>query len=216
MSNEILVDRLELLAFYDDPHDAERGVHATAINAVAGEELGLALVIHYFRSLGIDASIIPGPCTTGGRQGYRLDGWIRTSETVYQVEVKNWSSHSIGGKKLPVDAGSEESSRHRIKVWNEYWSGDSFREESAAKVLEPMLPPFACERIAALIAFWDPMHPEGLSEPLFQVPLAGCAFTDVTVFSMSSYLRGLQCTSLALPLPKTIARLDILARIFET
>ena len=35
------IDRRALLAFYDDPEPAEKGVTATAVNAVAGEELGL-------------------------------------------------------------------------------------------------------------------------------------------------------------------------------
>jgi len=216
MPDLISVNRLELLTFYDDPHDVERGVHATAVNAVAGEEFGLALLIHYFRSLGIDARIIPGLCTTGGRKGHRLDGWLRTPETVFQVEVKNWSAHSLGGRNLPIDAGPEAASQHRITVWNEYWTGKTFSDAAAAKVLEPMRPPFVCEHVEPLIAFWAPMHPDGLPAPLFRIPLVGCAFQQVTVFSMSSYLRGLQCERLELPLPKTRARLDILARIYES
>lgn len=215
MTSSLLINRLELLQFYDDPTDVEQGMNAAAVNAVAGEELGLALLIDYFRSVGVDASIKPGPCSSGKRSGYRLDGWISTPETVFQVEVKNWSAHSLGGRRLPVGAGPEESSHHRITVWNDYWTGKTFREESAAKVLVPMLAPQGDKRIAPLIAFWDPMHPQGLPEPLFHVPLVDSAFPEVTVFSMSTYLRGLGCANLQLSLPKTLARLKILNRIFS-
>jgi hypothetical protein len=214
MTSTLWINTLELLQFYDDPNDAEQGMNAAAVNAVAGEELGLALLIDYLRSVEVDASIMPGPCSTGKRSGYRLDGWISTPETIFQVEVKNWSAHSLGGRRLPVDAGPEQSSRHRITVWQDYWTGKTFRDESAAKVLEPMLAPQGDKRIAPLIVFWDPMHPRGLPEPLFHVPLVDAAFPEVTVFSMSTYLRSLKCANLQLPLPKTLARLKILNRIF--
>ena len=43
------IDRTELLAFYDDPVPREQGMHATAVNAVADEELGLADWFDYAR-----------------------------------------------------------------------------------------------------------------------------------------------------------------------
>jgi len=39
-SGLVSVDRVELLRFFDDPRSDEQGMHATAVNAVAGEELG--------------------------------------------------------------------------------------------------------------------------------------------------------------------------------
>lgn len=205
----------ELLGFYDDPLDSERGIHATAINAVAGEEFGLALLLHYLVSVGIRASRVPGPCTTGSRKGHRLDGWVRTPQVLYQVEVKNWSSHSFGGTKLALDPKPDEESAHRIRVWNEYWTGTAFADAAAAKVLEPMRSPLLGMKVEPLIAFWVAMHPQGLADPMFRVPLIGEDFDQVTVFSMSSCLRSLDCEVLELSLPKTLARLNILDRLFS-
>jgi len=211
----VSVNRLELIGFYDNPVAVERGVHATAINAIAGEELGLTLLLDCLTSSGVDASIIPGPCTTGRRSGHRLDGWVRTPQVAYQVEVKNWSSHSFGGTKLPVEASQAELEAHRVRVWNEYWTGTTFADAGAAKVLERMRAPLGCAHVEPLIVFWPSMHPNGLPEPLFRIPLQGHGFEQVTVFSMSSYLRGMDCGFLYLPLPKTVARLAILDRIFD-
>jgi hypothetical protein len=211
----ISLNRLELLRFYDNPSASERGIHAAAVNAVAGEEFGLALVLDFLNASGVDASIIPGPCTTGSRKGHRLDGWVRTPDVLYQVEIKNWSAHSFGGTNLAINADPEELARYRTKLWGEYWSGSTFTDTAAQKVLEPMRPPASRPQVEPLIAFWPSMHPEGLATPLFQVPLIGGHFNRVSVFSMSSYLRGMDREHLELPLPKTMARLAILARMFE-
>jgi hypothetical protein len=101
-------DRLRLdvravLQFFDEAPNESLG-HATAIVAVAGEELGLALLVHYLRSIGRPTALVSDKCTPGTRSGSRLDGWVRAGDTLYQVEVKNWSAHAIGGRRLPIDA----------------------------------------------------------------------------------------------------------------
>lgn len=208
------VDRKALLGFYDAPAPDERGIHAAAINAVAGEEFGLALLVRFLRSNQVDAVALEVPCTTGGRRGHRLDGWVRTPDVLYQVEVKNWSSNSLGGTRFPLDASQEESRVHRIKVWGEYWDGSTFVDPPAAKVLEPMRPPTNDLPVEPLIAFWVSLHPAGDAQPLFRVPLSNMAFEHVNVFSMSTYLRGLAEDRIDLALPKTTARLAILDRVF--
>jgi len=212
----VSVNRTELLAFYDDPLPDEQGMNATAVNAVAGEEFGLVLLLRYFADSGIDATRLDGPCTTGRMRGHRLDAWVRTPEILYQVEVKNWSAHSFGGTHFPLDATETAGREHRKAIWNEYWDRDrsTFVDKPAAKVLTRMKPPCRDDRIEPLIAFWVSLHPEGDAEPFFSFPLRNGSFDHVNVFSMSTYLRSLTLDELELPLPKTHARLTVLDRIF--
>ncbi|MBX7235005.1 MAG: hypothetical protein K1X65_11505 [Caldilineales bacterium] len=208
------IDRVAVLSFYDDPGPDENGTHATAINAVVGEEMGLALLIHCLHRRGVEAQILNAPCTTGQRRGHRLDGWVITPGVLYQVEVKNWSAHSLGGRRFPIGASETDSRRHRRMVWSEYWNGSTFTDSPAAKVIEPMRSPLKGIPVEPLIVFWVSLHPEGKPEPLFQVPLLDKAFDRVHIFSMSSYLRSLDDDTVDLPLPKATARLAILRRLF--
>lgn len=82
-SGLVSVDRVELLRFFDDPRSDEQGMHATAVNAVAGEELGLALLMQYFADSGIKATVLDGPCSTGKMRGHRLDAWVHTPDVLY-------------------------------------------------------------------------------------------------------------------------------------
>jgi len=210
----VRVDCRELLRFYDDPQPGERGMTATAVNAVAGEELGLALLLHYFANSGVAAVHLAGPCTTGKVRGPRLDAWVQTPEVLYQVEVKNWSSHSFAGTRFPLAASEDIACAHRKAIWAEYWNGSTFVDAPAAKVLVPMKPPVENARVEPLIAFWVALHPKGSASPFFSIPLEGKSFDRVSVFSMSTYLRSLDSGSLDLELPQTHMRLDVLGRIF--
>jgi hypothetical protein len=70
------VDRKALLTFYDNPLPEQQGIHAAGVNAMAGEELGFALLIRYLRdNVSPESLKLHGPCTTGQRRGHRLDGW---------------------------------------------------------------------------------------------------------------------------------------------
>ena len=129
-----MVNRLELLRFYDDPIPAEKGMDATAVNAVAGEELGLALLMHYFTESGTEVSRLPGTCSTGKSHGHRLDAWVQTPDVLYQVEIKNWSAHSLGGRHLAADADDSTSRTFRAKMWQSYWDAhnSTFFDAAAA------------------------------------------------------------------------------------
>jgi hypothetical protein len=211
-----MVNRLELLRFYDDPIPAEKGMDATAVNAVAGEELGLALLMHYFTESGTEVSRLPGTCSTGKSHGHRLDAWVQTPDVLYQVEVKNWSAHSLGGRHLAADADDSTSRTFRAKMWQSYWDAhnSTFFDAAAAKVLEPMAPPHHRSPVEPLVAFWVAIHPLGEGDPFFSYPLVGKLFEHVHVFSMSNYLRGLTDEFIRLPLPKTRRRIEIMRRLF--
>jgi hypothetical protein len=94
----IRVNLRELINFYDS--DAAMAKHANAIKIVAGEELNLAVLTHYFTSRGATANLLDAKCNTGPLKGSRLDAWLRVATdtvTFYQVEVKAWSFHGYGG-----------------------------------------------------------------------------------------------------------------------
>lgn len=212
------VDVRELLAFFDEEPKESAG-HASAIVSVAGEDLGAALLTDYFRSQGIVAEILRDRCTQGTRKGCRLDRWILAhapaGKTLYQVEIKNWSAHAIGGRKLALSASPSELREYKIERWSREWTGTTFPKDSVRKVLTPMRSPRPSLPVEPLVCFWTALHPEGAESPFFSVPLTGHAhFNRVSIFSMSSYLRSLQTVSITLPMPELASRRDWLARLF--
>ena len=101
----MLVDVEAVLRFFDERPLGSPG-HATAIVAVAGEDLGVGLLCHYLNARQLRAEALQGPCTTGKKVGSRLDRWLWVSgpgsKTLCQVEVKNWSAHAIGIPPHPL------------------------------------------------------------------------------------------------------------------
>ena len=85
---------------------------------------------------------------------------------LYQVEVKNWSAHAIGGKRLSRDASPDQLAAHANHDWPNLWNGQGFTSPSMQKVLTPMKPPRPGCRVEPLIAFWGVVHP---TEPFFLV-----------------------------------------------
>lgn len=117
--NVIAVDRQGLLKFFDEVPTASQK-HATSIVSVAGEELGLALLVHYLATQGTQARVIGDRCTQGTKSGARLDAWVEAGSVLYQVEVKNWSAHAIGGRVLQIDASPGEAARYRVEMWRNH------------------------------------------------------------------------------------------------
>lgn len=110
----------ELLNFYDHRVPSSNH-HASAINAVLGEDLAVALLVHYLKGLGLGVIVLGEVCTQGTRRGYRLDKWIAfesaSESAIYQVEIKNWSAHSIGGKSVKPDADEDFMREFRLSRW---------------------------------------------------------------------------------------------------
>lgn len=209
-----------LLQFFDEvPIGSQR--HATAVTAVAGEELGIGLLLDYFRGCGFSADGLNMICTPGTRSGKRLDKWVKVGRgqrtTYYQVEVKNWSAHAIGGRRLLIDVSDTELKAHKIERWSREWGQEGFLKDAVRKVLEPMRPPVEKAQIEPLVCFWDAMHPTGAVEALFRVRAPLGKFPYVSIFSMSSYLRELYKGGRArirIEAPETIARLNWLVKLF--
>jgi hypothetical protein len=215
------VDIAATLHFFDETPRESMG-HATAIVAVAGEDLGVGLLAHYLKQQGASVEILSGPCSQGTKKGKRLDRWVRVDQnsttTYYQVEIKNWSAHAIGGRVLKIDASIEEVAEHKKERWSKEWDGTRFRKDMIGKVLLPMKPPVPECRVEPLACFWDAMHPEGGSEPFFSVSVPDSHFDRVWVFSMSGYLRGLLAegqTHVRLNMPETTIRMEWLNRLLH-
>ena len=213
-SSRVAVSKSELLRFFDEkPRESHK--HATAIVAVAGEELGTGLLVHYLRKTGIQASVRSDPCTQGTRKGSRLDAWVDAGAVRYQVEVKNWSAHAIGAEPLRIDAPPEEVAEYRRDRWKHVWDGRGFKDPSVRKVLSCMRPPDEQARVEPAIVFWWPVHPDGAAEPFFRVPVSEVVFPVVNVFSMSNYLRQCSDDRLWLEMPNTCRRLGWLSTLFQ-
>ena len=189
----------ELLNFYDYRVPSSN-THASAINAVLGEDLAVALLIHYFKGVGLEVIALDEVCTQGTQRGYRLDKWIAvksaTQSVIYQVEIKNWSAHSIGGKSVKLDADEDYMREFRTKRWLHQFNVDKQlpSQKETLKVLTKMRVPteFSNYKHEALLCFWEPLHHKGELEALFQVNVVCDAFKRLKVFSMSNGNRPLE------------------------
>jgi hypothetical protein len=221
MSNRT-VNLSELIDFYDKRIPTSIG-HASAINAVMGEDLAIALLCDYFNRGGGSARLIDKRCTQGTQKGKRLDAWIEISNADgtyhYQTEIKNWSAHAIGGKTMPSNPTPQAMINYRINRWRNQFSDEkrTLKEEAARKVLTPMLQQSADWKVRPLIVFWDAMNPTGDAIEFFSTEIDSGEFQRLWVFSMSTYVRNLLDDGIAqldLKMPETIERLAWFERFF--
>ena len=226
-----------LLRFFDEKPEWSEG-HATGEVGVVGEDLSTACIMHYLKSRGAGGAVVmrhssnqPYPVSTGRQKGPRLDRWIQVdwgngSITVFQTEIKNWSAHSLSGKILSIGATPEEVALHKQERWDLRWDGSKLRPAHAAKVLVRMKPPSGIDpkRVRPLLIFWEPIGPRSQSDDhLFHIALPRAAdgsddFPELSVFSVSSYLRSFQGTQthIELHMPNTACRLSILSKLFSS
>lgn len=189
----------ELIKFYDTKvQDSLR--MATAVNSVIGEDFAVALMVHYFESSGAEVETF-APCKGRTNRGVRLDRWIHVSnlphsELLFQTEIKNWSSHSLGGVVIPHTIETEKLKVLRIRNWNTRIDNKTNipREAQASKVLTQMVPPeeYRETEIYPLLCFWEAMHPDGETLEFFHVPVTNQTFPRLYVFSISNYVRNLR------------------------
>lgn len=218
--SKVQINIRNLIHFFDD--DLEAGSHSNAIKTLAGEELGLALLIRHFEDIGRKSQLLSEPCTS---RGAWLDGWLFCSNPtiLYQVEVKSWSMHGYGGKKekLGVAVSASTLSEYKRRIWNRYWRDENFKDQKLVKVLKPMKVPINFEQytVEPIACLWSAVHPTGHQTPFFQMELTSNKdFDKVHVFSASAYLRNLlaeNIESLLLDLPKVTKRMDYLNSIFQ-
>ena len=223
-----------LLHFFDEKPEWGVG-HATGIVAIVGEDLNTACFQHYLKSLDGQAVVLcnpdtgrPWPVTTGHTKGPRLDRWIQVtwsneSTTVFQTEIKSWSSHGFGGIQLPLSATPEEVNKHRQSRWDSLWDSGTrcLKHPRIVKVLERMKPPEGVdpESVRPLLIFWEALGPgESPDDHLFRVDVDDAEFRELWVFSVSNYLRSLRSAEDAridLEMPEAALRLWSLNRLFS-
>ena len=188
----------ELLNFYDYRVSSSIG-HASAVNAVLGEDLAVALLTHYLKGVGNEVVALDEVCTQGTQRGYRLDKWIAvksaTQSVIYQVEIKNWSAHSIGGKSVMVGADEDYMREFRRKRWVYQFNEEEQipSQPETLKVLTKMRVPseYINYKHEAMLCFWEPLHPNGDLEAFFEVEVKSESFMRLKVFSMSNYVSQL-------------------------
>jgi hypothetical protein len=215
----------ELLNFYDYTVESSN-THASAVNAVLGEDLAVAFLLHYFKSLGYGVLALDQACTQGTKKGSRLDKWIAvqsaSESVIYQVEIKNWSAHSIGGNVVERPDDPDYMREFRVKRWN--YQFDAMKkvpsQAGALKVLTKMRVPDQYSNTHSqqpLLCFWEPLHQHGDSEALFEVEVVSEAFTQLKVFSMSNYVSLLLKTSetLEVEMPDADARIDWMQKLYR-
>lgn len=212
-----------LLEFFDEKAPGSAG-HASAIVAVCGEDLGMGLLRHHFESQGACVDV-DRRCTQGTPSGVRLDGWLRVTsgerDTLYQVEIKNWSAHAIGGRPLRIDAPPEVVAKYKMACWTQQWDdATGVRKKALAKVLTPMAPPKHLSHISSiepLACMWTALHPCEELAPLFSVavPQPRC-FRRLWFFSMSAYLRSLEEEWIMIEMLDTARRLKWLGELITT
>ena len=194
----------KVLRFYDEKNANDRR-QVSAITGVVGEDLAAGLIKHYFESKqGIVTVLDNHPSEhkdTERRKAKQLDRWIKVvsnSETIfYQTEIKNWSSHSLGGQKLSLNCSHQELIAYANKRFDEQWDCDSktLRHHYVSKVLKQMKNINGIngdEKIHPLICYWFPIFPKTQHNPVpFFSESCISFFPTVYFFSMSIYLRQL-------------------------
>ena len=166
--------------------------------------------------------------TTGSRTDKRLDKWILVNNdgkrTLYQTEIKNWSSHSIGGQALAIDASEQQAVNTAHLMFKNQFDEKrrTLRYPTTEKVLTRMRPPINVEQQRPLLCFWFPILPSTITDPSIafsRVPVINENFGELDVFSLSLYLRSLynkgqEGTYIELELPVLEARLEIIQKLF--
>ena len=223
----------DLLRFFDEKPDWALK-RATSVVGIAGEDLSAACFQYYVTSKGGSACVLretdstrPLRVTTGNKKGYWLDRWIRVklsdgSGYALQTEIKSWSSHAIQGRTLPVPATTEQLREYKVARWKQHWDLERLclKGTYTAKVLTRMKVPKEVgeSKVQPLLIFWEALAPEGeVDKHLFNVKVAKDApghFKELWVFSVSSYLRSIQESTLDLEMPEAAGRLGVLDRLF--
>lgn len=215
------INRERILAFYDKrcPWPTETGSPVSAITGVIGEDLVLGLLRRH-----LNGKILSYGCKPEGSTGRRLDAWVSAGGKLYQVEVKNWCAHSMGGRTVPDDASGVRKIAE-INLWEFLTHPRNL--EAIWKILGPMKPP-SSEGNAnpiPLLALWAPVaSPNRLSslppfwfhcdlsnyEGVIPKQYRKVAHRKIHIFSASLYLRSLQSKAINLPMPRAEERIRCL------
>lgn len=237
MKMKTSVKRKALIQFFDTNKQANKS-HSSSVNALCGEDLAIGLLKHYFEKgskicedLSAQADIgVPKEKKKGA--GKWLDSWLlitdpeAAEQELYQVEIKSWSAHSLGGEELALEATTEQLNEFKLRYWSKRWDEGKgcFKEESVNKVLLNMKQPMVFDsekaiKVKRLVCFWAALSKNpGAGEDFYFSQMSknkeSSEDMEVHVFSLSGYLRTLNDENLELDLPKIVHRLGVLGAIF--
>ena len=210
------IDREKLIRFFDENVGEDgRGSHVSAITSLWGEDLILGILQYYWKEKEkADSEILSYICNTGNKKGNRLDAWILKANSVkkqvlYQVEVKNWSAYSMGGKHMPISASDADLKNRSKKTWDYYFRTDEIPVKNVSKVMGSMKNPPGHEEYPRipLLCFWFLIADENQAH----FTVKHCADgTEVHVFSASSFLRSLNVSHIDVSMPRVDRRLQLL------
>ena len=214
----------ELLNFFDCKASSSIG-HASAINGVIGEDLGVALLLKYFSDQKLSAIALDEPCTQKTKKGKRLDKWIAVShkskKIIYQVEIKNWNAHSLNSEIVLDHADENYMREYRLRRWKKRFDSDSRipLQTECQKVLLHMQVPttYRDYEHRTLLCFWEALNDEGKSAAMFEVSVNSDHFENLTVFSMSNYVSELlkQSDVLEVEVADAEARINWLNKLYS-
>ncbi|MBT2301389.1 hypothetical protein J7E70_13050 [Variovorax paradoxus] len=220
----ISFQRTALLRFYDDKEDAEfkskqRGARVSAITGVIGEELLLGLLFHCLnrQTPSVPCKLLEGKPRRGAERiegkrskGNWLDAWVQLgTDRLAQVEIKNWSAHSLGEKSLAIGASDSKVEAVAKARWKAFFGNNDKMPASAAKIKLDYPPPedfLVKHPVQRILCFWLPLAQDAV-QPLTTAVIDG---KEVTVFSASIYLRQLRVEVLELHCPHIEARMALL------
>jgi hypothetical protein len=211
-------NREKLIKFYDVKlKEPGHGAHVTAITSLWGEDLLFGLLRHYWlHKENCKSKILRYICTTGKKKGPRLDAWIlktkpNNGQTLFQVEVKNWSAYSIGGETLKFDASKEELRKFAEEYWLYWFEGKSLPIK-VAKVIETMIKPENHTHLTAtpLLCFWFYICDKQGKPYRIKTYDNG---KQVHVFSASAYLRSLTMATIDIEMPRAERRLGLMKEV---
>src|SRR3989338_5754476 len=226
------LDVKELLDFFDDKKDSEKG-DANALMSVLGEDLNASVYRHFRKE---EVEILNESVTfdikkSDGTRGKELDRWMidKKNRKLYQCEIKNSAATAIGGRQLKSDASDEEVQEVAAYHWNRELKNSFSRNHNhpnyITKVLLTMRKPekFRNLKVEPLLIYWMPItsSKDGL-KPLSVLPTnplhlgIKIKFSRLYIFSVSLYLRLLLRKGkgvIVLELPHFEHRLKILAKL---
>jgi len=200
------------------------GSDASSTNGLLGEDLVLGCLVNYFsETVDSTSRVIGYKCKRPGRKGNRLDAWVLAGEILYQVEVKNWSAHSYGGRVLSdtVSLNSEEAQEYNMDCWNYFITNRAIHDpkKGICKAWNyRMTPPktIKFKEIVPLVAFWrlifDPNTTPG---PMSSFPVESADFSSCMLFSASAFLRQKNSTEITLKLPRFFSRMRSIRKLLS-
>jgi hypothetical protein len=219
-------NRKALLGFFDSRDcptfshldAAQRGSAVSAVTGLIGEDLLIALVLDYWKrsESRTTAEFVQSECRQVAQHGKKkLDAWLkRDCSTIFQVEAKNWSAFSKGGRSVPVDVDDPILRDEAARRWEEYFGTNGQLPAGAEKVMLCMeRPQQFLDRtdvsVERLLAFWFPIS-DSAQQPMSTVSVQGKA---LHVFSASLYLRRLGEQFVTLQVPRIESRRNVLDQL---